>query len=119
AFFAHGHEARAQFMRGRGRKNEPARINAHDDVHRAGRMASGQQINTATEQARVGQDGRDVLELNSRLWKIGNVANGALQVAGSHLWIAHSFSRRAGVTSSRPQVSQSSCGVWPARCSES
>ena len=82
AFFADGHEAGVQFRGGGGGENESARVNAHHGVHAAGREFFGEQVNRAGEQPRVGEHGRDVLELDARLRKIRDVADGVFDFGG-------------------------------------
>src|SRR5207302_10476201 len=87
-------EARAQAKRNRRGKDEPAGVSAHDSGHRSRLVIRHQQIHAAAEKARVGEDRRDVFELDTGLRKIGYGANGALQIGGSHFGLAHNVASR-------------------------
>lgn len=80
AFLAHGHEAGVELDRGGGSEDEPAGVNADNGVHVAALEAGGEQINGAAEQAGVGQDGGDVLELDAGFGEVRDVADGVAEV---------------------------------------
>jgi hypothetical protein len=93
AFFANGHKTGFEAQRGGGGKDEAAGINADDGIHGAGFVIADEEINAAGEKLGIGQDRRDVLELNAGLRKIRDVADGAFDVGGGGMGMVHEGNR--------------------------
>jgi len=93
AFFADRDEPCLEFDGGGGGENKTASINSDDCVDAAGLDILGEQIDATGEEARVGEDGSDVFELDAGFWKIGDVANGAFDFCGSGTSLGHDLVR--------------------------
>src|SRR5690349_15800894 len=79
SLFAHDGEPDTQIMGQGTAKNKTARIDGHDFFHALALVTLGKNSHGQPEQLAIGEDGRDVLENNSLLRKVGHVANTALE----------------------------------------
>lgn len=80
AFFADRDKPGAEAQSGGGCEDETTSVDSDHTVNFAGLMAIDQKVDACGKKSRVRENGRDVLELNSRLREVGNVANGVAKI---------------------------------------
>jgi hypothetical protein len=86
AFFANGHEARAEAVGHGGGEDETAGVNPDDfvDFDIAG---SGAELGDGfAEEQSVGENGGDVFEDDSRFWEIDHITDGGAELFGGGHW---------------------------------
>jgi hypothetical protein len=77
AFLSDWNEAGIEFNGSGGGENESACVDSDDGIDAARFDVLSEEINATGEEARVGEDGSDVFELDPRFGEVGDVANGA------------------------------------------
>ena len=81
ALLAHGNKTALQLQRGGGGEDKSARIDSDDGIDIARFKVSAKLVDALGEQPAIGEQRRDVFELNAGFWKIRNIANGLFQIA--------------------------------------
>src|SRR5581483_5530276 len=89
AFLSHGNEPGLELVRRRGGKDKAARVDAHHRVDVARFECGSEQVDGARKEPGIGQQRRNILKENAGFWKIGDRADGILDLRQSRGVLGH------------------------------